>query len=85
MQYAYDVMRRLASATRADRTESGYSHNAAGQRVLHQAGGFRRLRLYGERGELLGNYDSDGLPTQQVIWIAGRPTWVMTIWVPRAR
>ncbi|WP_093533709.1 DUF6531 domain-containing protein [Stenotrophomonas rhizophila] len=77
LKYAYDVMGRLASATRADRTESGYSHNAAGQRVLHQTGGVRRLRLYGERGELLGSYDSDGMPTQQVIWIAGRPAGMM--------
>ncbi|WP_447786436.1 RHS repeat-associated core domain-containing protein [Stenotrophomonas bentonitica] len=77
LQYGYDVMGRLASATRADRTEIGYSHNAAGQRVLHQTGGVRRLRLYGEKGELLGSYDSDGLPTQQVIWIAGRPAGMM--------
>jgi RHS repeat-associated protein len=72
-QYAYDLAGRLGSATRAGAAEASYRHNAAGQRVLQQAGNERNLHLYGEGGEWLGSYGAGGTPGQQVVWLGSKP------------
>ncbi|MGH8389020.1 MAG: RHS repeat-associated core domain-containing protein [Pseudomonas sp.] len=72
-QYAYDLVGRLGSATRAGSAQASYRHNAAGQRVLQQVGTDKTLHLHGEGGEWLGSYGIAGAPSQQVVWLGSRP------------
>ena len=76
-QYSYDLAGRLGSAARTGSAQGSYRHNAAGQRVSLHAGSELTVHLHGERGEWLGDYDANGLPTQQVIWLDSRPVGVI--------
>lgn len=70
--YSYDPAGRLGAATRSGLAQSSYRHNGAGQRVAQSADP-KNVHLHGEGGEWLGSYSADLFPTQQVVWLGGRP------------
>ncbi|MFZ5637841.1 MAG: cytidine deaminase-like fold-containing protein [Pseudomonadota bacterium] len=50
-----------------------YLHNANGERVYRTGGGQTVLTVYDEAGHWLGDYDGNGQPLQQAIWLDDLP------------
>ncbi|MET4571294.1 RHS repeat-associated protein [Stenotrophomonas rhizophila] len=72
-RYAYDLAGRIGSATQTGVATSIYHHNAAGLRTSQQSEDGTTLHLYGEGGQWLGSYRTNGIPTRQVVWVGSRP------------
>jgi len=70
---------RLASATQASTGQTAfYSYNNFGQRTRKAlASGEQRLFVYGEQGELLGEYTAALAPVREYIWLGPTPVAVV--------
>ncbi|NHQ87865.1 hypothetical protein HA050_17285 [Iodobacter sp. HSC-16F04] len=55
-----------------------YSYNALGQRVGKTSATGSSLFVYDQQGHLLGEYQADGKPVQETIWLGDTPVAVLS-------
>ncbi|SEL39812.1 RHS repeat-associated core domain-containing protein [Roseateles sp. YR242] len=75
----YATDNRLTAITKAGVTTT-YTYDAGGQRVMKVTGGApgaTRLFVYDLDGQLLGEYDANGAPVQEFVWMGNLPVVVM--------
>ncbi|WP_425608313.1 RHS repeat domain-containing protein [Thermomonas flagellata] len=54
-----------------------YQYNAKGEQTRSYRGAENAYFVYDEAGHLLGEYDSNGSPTQQILWFGDLPVGVL--------
>ena len=77
---AYDLAGRMASLTKAGITTT-YSYNAMGQRVrkVGSSGPSSTVVfVYGQQGELLGEFDQSGNAIREYVWLGSTPIAMFT-------
>lgn len=57
----------------SDALLAAYTHSGRGERVVKNTGAKSRLFAYDEQGALLGEYQGNGQPVWQIVWLDGRP------------
>jgi RHS repeat-associated protein len=76
----YDLSNRMVALTKAGITTT-YSHNGMGQRVRKFSSSgptSTMLFVYGQDGNLLGEYDATGKPIKEYVWLGMTPIAVFT-------
>jgi len=73
----YNNAGRLIKSTKAKVVVS-YSYNALGQRVGKTSATGTTLFVYDTQGHLLGEYQADGKPVQETIWLGDTPVAVLS-------
>nr|WP_258079515.1 RHS repeat-associated core domain-containing protein [Xanthomonas arboricola] len=68
-QYTYDTTGRMTQARRAGAVTMNYRYNGRGEQVRRFLGTTNTYTLYDEAGHWLGDYDTNGAPKQQAIWL----------------
>ncbi|MBB5881286.1 RHS repeat-associated protein [Xanthomonas arboricola] len=76
-QYTYDTTGRMTQARRAGAVTMNYRYNGRGEQVRRFLGTTNTYTLYDEAGHWLGDYDSDGAPEQQAIWLDDLPVGLL--------
>ena len=76
-QYQYDENGRLRYVVQQGATRALYLYNPMGQRILRRAYDGVWRSAYDLDGNWMGDYDTGGVPRQQVIWFAGLPVGVI--------
>ncbi|EWC52236.1 Rhs family protein [Xanthomonas citri pv. glycines str. 8ra] len=76
-QYTYDTTGRMAQARRAGAVTMNYRYNGKGEQVRRFLGTTNTYTLYDEAGHWLGDYDSNGAPKQQAIWLDDLPVGLL--------
>ncbi|MFZ5637839.1 MAG: RHS repeat-associated core domain-containing protein [Pseudomonadota bacterium] len=71
--FLYDDTGRLRQVRHDGAVAMDYLHNANGERVYRTGGGQTVLTVYDEAGHWLGDYDGNGQPLQQAIWLDDLP------------
>ena len=71
--YGYDDRGRLVDVDNA----ISYRHNGLGQRVEKDNGTDTRLFVYDDAGNLIGEYDDNGVAIVEHVWFAGAPVAVL--------
>jgi hypothetical protein len=56
---------------------SAYSLNALGQRILKTGSGGTTNFVYDEGGKLIGEYDGNGVPIEETIYLGDLPVAVL--------
>ena len=77
---AYDLSGRMKTLTKAGVT-STYSYNAQGQRVrkFSSSGASSTvIFVYGQGGELLGEYSNTGVAIREYVWVGSTPVAIFT-------
>jgi len=73
-QFVYDATNRLAQVQSSGTVTQDYRYNGKGEQVLRiDSAGNRTTTVYDEAGHWLGDYDHNGTPIQQVIWLGDLP------------
>ncbi|MDS0765277.1 RHS repeat-associated core domain-containing protein, partial [Xanthomonas citri] len=76
-QYTYDTSGRMTQARRAGAVTMNYRYNGKGEQVRRFLGTTNTYTLYDEAGHWLGDYDSNGAPKQQAIWLDDLPVGLL--------
>ncbi|WP_234705898.1 MULTISPECIES: RHS repeat-associated core domain-containing protein, partial [Xanthomonas] len=76
-QYTYDTTGRMNQARRAGAVTMNYRYNGRGEQVRRFLGTTNIYTLYDEAGHWLGDYDSNGAPKQQAIWLDDLPVGLL--------
>ncbi|EFF49457.1 RhsD protein [Xanthomonas citri pv. aurantifolii str. ICPB 10535] len=76
-QYTYDTTGRMTQARRAGAVTMNYRYNGKGEQVRRFLGTTNSYTLYDEAGHWLGDYDSNGAPKQQAIWLDDLPVGLL--------
>ncbi|MEA9564009.1 MULTISPECIES: DUF6531 domain-containing protein [unclassified Xanthomonas] len=76
-QYTYDTTGRMTQARRAGAVTMNYRYNGRGEQVRRFLGTANTYTLYDEAGHWLGDYDSNGAPKQQAIWLDDLPVGLL--------
>ncbi|WP_190276429.1 RHS repeat-associated core domain-containing protein [Xanthomonas citri] len=76
-QYTYDTSGRMAQARRAGAVTMNYRYNGKGEQVRRFLGTTNTYTLFDEAGHRLGDYDSNGAPKQQAIWLDDLPVGLL--------
>ncbi|MCE4331042.1 RHS repeat-associated core domain-containing protein [Xanthomonas euvesicatoria] len=76
-QYTYDTTGRMTQARRAGAVTMNYRYNGRGEQVRRFLGTTNTYTLYDEAGHWLGDYDSNGAPKQQAIWLEDLPVGLL--------
>ncbi|WOB24874.1 MULTISPECIES: RHS repeat-associated core domain-containing protein [Xanthomonas] len=76
-QYTYDTTGRMTQARRAGAVTMNYRYNGRGEQVRRFLGTTNTYTLYDEAGHWLGDYDSNGAPKQQAIWLDDLPVGLL--------
>ncbi|WP_277612475.1 RHS repeat-associated core domain-containing protein, partial [Xanthomonas euvesicatoria] len=76
-QYTYDTSGRMTQARRAGAVTMNYRYNGRGEQVRRFLGTTNTYTLYDEAGHWLGDYDSNGAPKQQAIWLDDLPVGLL--------
>lgn len=73
-EFSYSDANRVSSVKHADVPIESYRYNYRGERVLRVPQlGSAQVTLYDESGHWLGNYNANGQPDQQAIWLGDYP------------
>lgn len=73
-QFVYDASNRLAQVRSNGAVTQDYRYNGNGEQVLRSdPAGNRTTAVYDEAGHWLADYDNNGTPIQQVIWLGDLP------------
>lgn len=81
--FTFDARGRMAQVVNGSEKTS-YAYNGLGQRVEKQGygagavAGQTRYFLYGPSGKLLGEYDGNGKPIEETVWLRNLPVSVLT-------
>ncbi|MBB4125859.1 RHS repeat-associated protein [Xanthomonas translucens] len=75
-EFVYDANGRMGQAKRAGTVVMKYSYNGRGEQV-RRVGKTNTYTLYDESGHWLGDYDINGAPLQQAIWLDDLPVGVL--------
>ncbi|RBI51343.1 RHS repeat domain-containing protein, partial [Xanthomonas oryzae] len=73
----YDASGRMSMAKRAGALVMNYRYNGKGEQVQRFLGTTNTYTLYDEAGHWLGDYDSNGAPKQQAIWLDDLPVGLL--------
>ncbi|NEK75121.1 MAG: RHS repeat protein, partial [Xanthomonas euvesicatoria] len=76
-QYTYDTTGRMTQARRAGAVTMNYRYNGKGEQVRRFLGTTNTYTLFDEAGHWLGDYDSNGAPKQQAIWLDDLPVGLL--------
>ncbi|NIJ80173.1 RHS repeat domain-containing protein [Xanthomonas cannabis] len=76
-QYTYDTTGRMTQARRAGAVTMNYRYNGRGEQVRRFLGTTNTYTLYDEAGHWLGDYDTNGAPKQQAIWLDDLPVGLL--------
>ncbi|WP_245879459.1 RHS repeat-associated core domain-containing protein, partial [Xanthomonas pisi] len=76
-QYSYDTTGRMTQARRAGAVTMNYRYNGRGEQVRRFLGTTNTYTLYDEAGHWLGDYDTNGAPKQQAIWLDDLPVGLL--------
>ncbi|KLB47839.1 type IV secretion protein Rhs [Xanthomonas euvesicatoria] len=76
-QYTYDTTGRMTQARHAGAVTMNYRYNGKGEQVRRFLGTTNTYTLYDEAGHWLGDYDSNGAPKQQAIWLDDLPVGLL--------
>ncbi|CAD7720531.1 hypothetical protein LMG31886_01520 [Xanthomonas hydrangeae] len=72
-EYLYDTTGRMTQAKRAGVAVMNYRYNGRGEQVRRYLGTTNTYTLYDQAGHWLGDYDTNGAPKQQAIWLDDLP------------
>ncbi|WP_161795339.1 RHS repeat-associated core domain-containing protein [Xanthomonas sp. GPE 39] len=75
--FVYDDSARLRQAKRNGALAMEYRYNGRGEQVQRFLGTTNTYTLYDEAGHWLGDYDNNGAPLQQAIWLDDLPVGVL--------
>ncbi|MBB3800839.1 hypothetical protein FHR47_001073 [Xanthomonas arboricola] len=76
-EYLYDTTGRMTQAKRAGVAVMNYRYNGRGEQVRRYLGTTNTYTLYDEAGHWLGDYDTNGAPKQQAIWLDDLPVGLL--------
>ncbi|WP_241685100.1 RHS repeat domain-containing protein [Xanthomonas euvesicatoria] len=76
-EYLYDTTGRMTQVKRAGVAVMNYRYNARGEQVRRYLGTANTYTLYDEAGHWLGDYDTNGAPKQQAIWLDDLPVGLL--------
>lgn len=76
-KFTYNDAGRLSQAKQGGVAVMNYRYNGKGERVRAYLGTTNTYTLYDEAGHWLGDYDSNGSPIQQAIWLDDLPVGVI--------
>ena len=76
-QYTYDTTGRMTQARRAGAVTMNYRYNGKGEQIRRFLGTTNTYTLFDEAGHWLGDYDSNGAPKQQAIWLDDLPVGLL--------
>jgi uncharacterized protein RhaS with RHS repeats len=76
LTYTYNAAGRRVTAT-GPGLAAGYAYNGLGQRVSKTVNGVTTLFAYDAEGHLLGEYDGNGQPLQEIVWFEELPIAVL--------
>ena len=76
VHYTYNANNRIDSATRAGIT-TRYLTNGRGERVFKTSSAGTTYYVYDEQGHLLGEYDAQGKPLQETVYLGDLPVAVV--------
>lgn len=75
--FSYDDTNRMRAVKHDGTVAMSYLYNAKGERVYKTGSGVAVTTLYDEAGKWVGDYDVNGQPTQQVIWLDDLPVGLL--------
>ncbi|WP_230598319.1 RHS repeat-associated core domain-containing protein [Xanthomonas albilineans] len=76
-EFVYDDSARMRQAKRNGAVAMEYRYNGRGEQVQRFLGTNSTYTLYDEAGHWLGDYDGNGAPLQQAIWLDDLPVGVL--------
>jgi len=76
-EFDYDDANRMHAVRHDGVVAMRYLYNAMGERVHRAGSGIAVATLYDEDGKWIGDYDANGQPIQQVIWLDDLPVGVL--------
>lgn len=76
-EFPYDASGRMSMVKRAGVLVMNYRYNGKGEQVRRFLGTTNTYTLYDESGHWLGDYDNNGVPKQQVIWLDDLPVGLL--------
>ncbi|WP_427926557.1 RHS repeat domain-containing protein [Xanthomonas hortorum] len=76
-EYLYDTTGRMTQVKRAGTAVMNYRYNGRGEQVRRYLGTTNTYTLYDEAGHWLGDYDTNGAPKQQAIWLDDLPVGLL--------
>jgi RHS repeat-associated protein len=76
LTYTYNAEGRRVTAI-GPGLNAGYAYNVLGQRVKKTVNGVTTLFAYDAQGHLLGEYDGNGQPLQEIVWFEDLPIAVL--------
>jgi RHS repeat-associated protein len=76
--FVYDDRNRMRQYLESGIVKRNYDYNGRGEQVRRWlAASDDRYSLYDEGGQWLGEYDANGAPTQQIVWLGNLPVAVL--------
>ncbi|NOT88814.1 MAG: type IV secretion protein Rhs [Lysobacter sp.] len=76
-EFAYDDANRMRQVKRDGVVAMSYLYNGKGEQVYKTGSGRTIATLYDEAGHWIGDYDANGQPIQQAIWLDGLPVGLL--------
>jgi len=76
-EFAYDDTGRMRQVRHDGIVAMDYLYNGKGERVYRSGGGQSITTLYDDDGKWIGDYDGNGQPIQQVIWMDDLPVGLL--------
>lgn len=76
-EFSYDDTNRMRAVKHDGTVAMSYLYNAKGERVYKAGSGVAVTTLYDEAGKWVGDYDVNGQPIQQVIWLDDLPVGLL--------
>ncbi|WDM69615.1 DUF6531 domain-containing protein [Xanthomonas cucurbitae] len=76
-EYLYDTTGRMSQVKRAGVAVMNYRYNGRGEQVRRYLGTTNTYTLYDEAGHWVGDYDTNGAPKQQAIWLDDLPVGLL--------
>ncbi|MCU7921043.1 MAG: hypothetical protein KZQ95_22190 [Candidatus Thiodiazotropha sp. (ex Epidulcina cf. delphinae)] len=70
--YTYNEANRMVSFSQGT-TQASYAYNGKGERIQKRVNGVTTYFRYSPEGQLLGEYDNDGNPLREYVYLDGQP------------
>ena len=76
-EFDYDDANRMRLVKRDGKLAMSYLYNGKGERVYKAGSGIAVTTLYDEAGRWIGDYDANGQPIQQAVWLDDLPVGLL--------